>query len=129
MEKPHNNPEQAIKTGDRYAITGYELRTILSRYGLNHEEYGAAIGKSAVTIRRWISEDAMIKLRYAQILEEEIGKEIYCTIIMEIWEAKRKREEEDRRYTEERERKIEEQRMIAEQKKMAEQKRIAEQKK
>lgn len=122
MEKAHNNPEQAIKTGERYAITGYELRTILSRYGLNHEEFGEAIGKSAVTIRRWISEDSMIKLRYAQILEEEIGKETYSLIILEIWETKRKREEENRRYSEERERKIEEQRKITEQRKIAEQK-------
>lgn len=109
MEKPHNNPEQAIKTGERYAITGYELRTILYRYGLNHEEFGEAIDKSAVTIRRWISEDAMIKLRYAQILEEVIGKETYIMLVTEIWEEKRKREEENRRYIEECERKRQEQ--------------------
>lgn len=110
MESSKNNKEQAIKSAERYAINGDELRAILSRYGLKHEEFGIEIGKSAVTIRRWISEGGRIKLRYAQILEELIGNDTYLMLITEIREEKRKRDEEYKEFLKECERKKQENR-------------------
>lgn len=96
MKNSNNNTEQAIRNAEKYGINGDELRAILSRYGLKHQEFGIAIGKSAVTIRRWISEGGKIKLRYAQILEELIGNDTYLMLITEIREERRKRDEEFR---------------------------------
>lgn len=85
-----NNEKVTHYSAERYVISGRELEAVIKKYGLSQEEFGKAIGKSRMTVNRMISESGCIKLRYAQILEDIVGCDIY-TMILEQFREKKKR--------------------------------------